>query len=681
MTIPLRPRRLALLAPALLSGLLAQAQPEPMKLGKPDPRDFQADAFKGDSAAAAVVLCDYGATRFKLNGTHFQYETDRVTRVKILKKAGYETATVFVPLYHRTGSEERLSGLRGTTYNMVGGQLQKTKLDAGTAFTEERTPNQRVRKFTLPDVREGAVIEYAYTVTSDFLVSLQDWTFQGPYPVRWSEYRAAIPEYFDYKMVMQGYVPLEVNTHEESSGQYTAHTDAGFDEHGNRESSGSGVITGRVTNYRWAMKDVPVLREEQFMTTTDDYVARLDFELAGERMPGQAYQPVLSTWEKINSELLADDDFGQQLGRGNFLKEQMVGLAAKYPDPAQRAAAVRRVVLAAVRYNGTNRYSTSGSLRKAYDAHSGTSADVNLLLIGALRTAGLKAHPVLLSTRTHGRVDQAFPLLTKFNYVIALVPLADGKELLVDATDPALPCGTLPERCLSQIGRLVVPEAGAGRWVDLRPTQRHVHFQQVQLALDAQGGLAGKVHEEYAGYAGADAREELAKLGEKKYLAEIGRQHTAWAVPTAAVLKRDDVEQPLALDYAFTQAPDDNAAAGTLYLGPLRDFAPSQNPFRHENRQYPVDFGAPQEEMLLVTLTLPEGYELAETPKGAVIDLPDDGGRYLYNVAAAGPTVQLTSRLTLRKPMYGAEEYAHLREFYRLMLEKQAEKLVIKKKA
>ena len=684
-------RRWALL-PALLAtnGALAQGPPDPTKLGKPDPLDFKAESFVSDSAAAAVVLCDYGATRFRVNsdGNGFQFETDRVTRVKILKKAGYDAATVLVPLYHRNSSEERLTGLRGTTYNLVGGQMQKTKLDAGKSFVEERTANVRVRKFTLPDVREGAVIEYAYTVTSDFLVNLQDWTFQGPYPVRWSEYRAAIPEYFDYKMLMQGYVPLAVNTHEESGGQYTVHTAGGFTENGGgfrggnvREAATNDVLTGRVTNYRWAIKDVPVLRDEPYMTTTDDYVAKLDFQLAGTHMPGQAYHPVLDTWEKINSDLLTDENFGLQFGRGGFLKEQVQGLAAKYPDPAQRAAAVRQIILTAVRYNGTNRYATDGSLRKAYDAHSGTSADVNLLLIAALRQAGLSAHPVLLSTRTHGRVDQRFPLLAKFNYVVALVPLIDGKDLLVDATDPTLPCGTLPERCLSQTGRLIMPAAEACRWVDLSPSQRHMHFQQVQLALDAQGGLAGKVHEEYAGYAGAGARDELAKLGEKKYLAEIGRQHTAWTVPQAAVAKHESTEAPLALDYSFTQAADDNPTAGTLYLSPLREFSSSQNPFRHEDRQYPVDFGAPQEETLLVALTLPDGYELAEKPKNAIVDLPDGGGRYLLNVATIGTTVHFTSRMALRKPVYSAAEYVYLREFYRLMLEKQAEKLVIKKKA
>ncbi|WP_210516462.1 DUF3857 domain-containing protein [Hymenobacter terricola] len=682
----------AVLAAALLSAFAAQAQPEPIKFGKPDPKDFTAAPFVGDSAAGAVVLCDYGTSRFQLKGSSFQFVTDRVTRIKILKKSGYEVATVEIPLYHRGTDEEKISSLRGTTYNLVGGQVVKTKLDGSNTFTEDRTPNERVRKFTLPDVREGAVIEYAYSLTSDFLFNFQDWTFQREIPVRWSEYRAAIPEYFDYKMLMQGYHALAVNTQAEGSGQYTLHTDGSFNGQGaslsnlgggsGRTAASNDIITARVTNHQWAMKDVPAFREEPYMTTSNDYVDRIDFELAGERMPGAAYHNVAGTWPKINDELLNSDSFGQQLDGGNFLKGQTVGLATKYPDVATRAAAVREVVMAAVRYDGTNRYSTTGSLRKAYDAHHGTSADVNLLLIAALRDAGIPAQPLLLSTRSHGRVNQSLPLLERFNYVVALVPLADGKDLLVDATEPLLPCGVLPARCLNQAGRLIMRKADEGRWVDLAPAQRYVHYQQVALTMDAQGGLTGKVHEEHGGYAAVDARKELTRLGEKKYLSEMTRPHSGWTVPKFAVTERENVAKPLNLDYEFAQPADDNTTAGTLYLSPLREFGTEQNPFRHDDRLFPVDFGAAQDETTLITLTLPEGYELAETPKAAVVDLPDGGGRFLYSVSSTTPgVVQLTSRLSLRKPMYAAEEYVHLREFYRIMMEKQGEKLIIKKKA
>ncbi|AMJ64714.1 hypothetical protein AXW84_04165 [Hymenobacter sp. PAMC 26628] len=661
----------------------AHAQTEPVKFGQIDAKDLTAAPFVADSAAGAVVLCDYGRSRLVGYRDGFRVVFERVTRVKILKKSGYDAATVEIPLYHRDGDQEEITNLRGFTYNLVGGQVQKTKLDATGVFLEKRSPRINVRRFTLPSVREGAVVEYAYTLSSDFLFNFQNWVFQGPYPVRWSEYRTSIPVFYKYKIIRQGGQPLAVDRSTVGKTTLLVDNKLASSSLSVGQTNGSLTVSAPTEEYQWAMQNVPPLREEAYTTTAADYEARIDFQLVGEQWPEQPYRDLTDSWAKINARLLADDNFGQQLERGGFLKDQMGALAAQYPDPAARAAAVRQTIMAAVRYNGTNRYATEASLRKAYDAHSGTAADVNLLLIAALRQAGLPAQPVLLSTRGHGRVSQTYPLLDKFNYVVALVTDADGHDLLVDATDPALPCGTLPERCLNQTGRLIAPGPGAadGRWVDLRPSQRHAHFRQARLTLDAQGGLAGQVHEEYAGYAGADAREELARLGEKKYAAQLAHQHAAWALAPLAVGARDDVQKPLALDYAFTRAADDGAPAGTLYLSPLREFLDGQNPFTQEDRSFPVDFGAPQEETLLVALTLPAGYELAETPKNAIIDLPDSGGRYLFNVATIGSTVNFTSRLALRKPVYSAAEYTHLREFYRLMLEKQAEKLVIKKKA
>ena len=683
-----RPIPLAFTLGALLLLLTttAYAQSAPIKFGQVDPKDLTAAPFAGDSAAAAVVLCDYGTTRFEYANNDFQLVSERTTRIKILKKAGYEAATVQVPLYHQGENSEKISGLRGLTTNLVDGKVVKTKLDVGTsAFSGDRTPHVRVRKFTLPDVRVGSVVEYTYAVTSDFFTNFQDWTFQSEYPVRWSEFRASIPEYFRYQKVLQGYHSLAVQTTDENSVQFTTHTAGGFSGGGfnsTREAASTDVVTARQTNSRWVMQDVPAFREEPFMTTAADYVDRLNFQLAGVQFPGHAYQAVAGTWAKVETELLNDDNFGLQLDRGGFLKDQLQALVARYPDAAERAAAVRALVMGAVRYDGTNRYSTTASLRKAYDAHLGTAADVNLLLIAALRGAGLPAHPVLLSTRAHGRLNPSIPLLDRFNYVLALVPLGPDKELLLDATDPLLPCGVLPERCLNQQGRLVMRDAAASRWVDLAPAQRFVHYQQVSLALDAQGGLRGKVHEEHSGYAGVDTRRELSSLGEKKFLARKVAPHSGWTVPKLTVTAREDVAQPLALDYEFTQPADGPAAIGTFYLSPLREFSTDQNPFRHDDRLFPVDFAAPQEETTMITLTLPEGYELAEMPKPAVVELPDGGGRFLYSIAAAAPgTVQITSRLNLRKSVYAAAEYTSLREFYRLMLAKQGEKLVIKKKA
>ncbi len=666
---------------ATLPGQLRAQAPDkfpadPIQYGQIDPRDLTEAPFAGDSTAGAVVLCDYGRSRIGGKGEGLQVVFERVTRIKILRKAGYDQATVEIPLYHRELNQEKVSGLRGCTYNLVNGQVVGTKLEPSGAFFEKRSDHVNVQKFTLPNVREGSVIEYAYTLSSDFLFNFQDWAFQGDIPVRWSEFRASVPSFYKYKIIYQSTQPFAAEQARVGAVSLRLENPAqGW-------SGQSTHITALTEDHRWAMRDVPALRSEAYTTTTNDYVDRIDFQLVGEQWPNAGFRDLSETWPKINQHLLQEETFGRQLERGHLLKSQVQPLAGRYPEIWARAAAVRELLMAAIRYDGTNRYSTETPPRKALEAHRGTAADVNLLLIAALRDAGLEAEPVLLSTRDHGQVSREFPLLDKFNYVIALVPLPGGKELLLDATEPLLPSGVLPKRCLNQTGRLIPSDQKAeGRWVELRPVQRYVHYQQVALKLDAQGSLSGKVHEEHGGYASVDAREELARLGEKKYLARLTTSHPGWSVPKLTVTNREDVAKPLALDYEFSHPAESTVAVETIYLSPLREFNTEQNPFRHDDRRFPVDFSAPQDETTVITLTLPEGYELTELPKPTSIALPE-GGRYVYGVVSPTPgTVQITSHLNLDKPVYTAGEYSNLRELYRLMLARQGERLVVRKKS
>ncbi|MBF9236822.1 DUF3857 domain-containing protein [Hymenobacter sp. BT683] len=681
--------RLGRVLPVLLGSFLisgtawAQTVPDPIKYGQIDKADLTAAPFLGDSAAAAVVLCDYGRSRLRGKGDGLEVVFERVTRIKILKKSGYEEATVEIPLYHREGNSEKVSSLRGVTYNLVNGAVEKTKLEANGAFFEKHTANVNVQKFTLPNVREGSVIEFSYTLASDYLFNFQDWAFQRAIPVRWSEYRSSIPTFYKYNIIYQGNRPLDVNVL--STGSVSLLLDNKVSDNagiGAGQSAGNMTLTASTENHQWVLKNVPAFQPEPYMTTAKDYTARMDFELTGEQWPDQPYKDLTGSWDKINARLLESEDFGGRISRVGFLQEQLQGLAAQYPDLKARAAAVRQVVMAAVRYNGNDHLYAPEPLRKAFDAHRGSSADVNLLLLAALEQVGIKAHPLLLSTRDHGRVSKEYPMLDRFNYVVALVPVPGEKDLLVDATEPVLPCGVLPERCLNRVARLVSKVPAEGRWVDLAPSQRHVHYQQIDMTLDAQGGLSGKVHEEHGGYAAADARTEIASQGEKKYLAGLQQRHEGWNLPKLTVNQAEAVDKPLSVDYEFSQAGTGQPAAGPIYLSPLSEFGPEQNPFRRESRAFAVDFGAPQEELLVLNLTLPAGYELAETPKPAAINLPHDTGRFRYTVGSPKPgVVQLTSRLTLSNAVYPAEEYANLRELYRLLLARQSEKLIIQKKA
>jgi hypothetical protein len=199
------------------------------------------------------------------------------------------------------------------------------------------------------------------------------------------------------------------------------------------------------------------------------------------------------------------------------------------------------------------------------------------------------------------------------------------------------------------------------------------------MALDAQGNLTGQVHEEHGGYAGLEAREQLQQMGEKKFVTQLATAHPGWEVPSYTFAGQGEVGKALGLRYELRQPAATSGEAKELYLSPLEPFGERQNPFRHAQRNFPVDVGMMQQETINLTLTLPPGY-VVELPKSATLALPNEGGRYVYIASSVTPgTVQLVSRLTLDKPVYSAAEYQALRELYRQMLAKQAEALVIKK--
>ncbi|MDJ0365734.1 DUF3857 domain-containing protein [Hymenobacter sp. H14-R3] len=652
--------------------------PPPVRFGQPEAADFEAKNFVADSGAAAVVLCDYGTSRFASPGGEMCVIHERVVRLKILKKAGYDYATVEVPLYHRDENKEKLSNLRGFTYvRGADGKILRTKLDDAGVFVEKRTDRVNVQKFTLPAVQEGAVVEYAYTITSSMLSDYPGWTFQRDIPTRWSEYRFSYPMPYRYKMLYHGYVPLA--TSEESTGSValilTRRAEFGA---GAGIDVGSTGVSMTTEQHRLIVRNAPAVRAEPYITTPDDYLTRITCELAGIQWPEEQYRDLADSWPKKNGLLLKHEEFGLVLNHAGFLADVVRPAVQANPDPAARAAAVRALVLQAVKYDGSPRLLTSGSLKHTWEQRRGNSADVNLLLVAALRQAGLVAQPLLLSTRAHGYVSQEYPLLDQFNYVLAAVELPGGHDLLLDATEPLLTADALPLRCLNKIGH-TVPAEGEGRWVSLAPSLRYTHYQEVKMTLDAQGGLTSQAREDFGGYAGLAAREKLAQLGEKKFAAELASEHPSWEMPSYQLSGTTNLGQPLSISYTLRQPAETATTAEELYVKPLATFSEDSNPFQLAERSFPVDFGMLRQEVISLTLTLPAGYT-AELPKPTTLALPDQGGRYVYAASSPAPgTVQLLSRLTLDKPVYSAQEYHALRELYRQMLAKQAEALVIKK--
>jgi hypothetical protein len=118
-----------------------------------------------------------------------------------------------------------------------------------------------------------------------------------------------------------------------------------------------------------------------------------------------------------------------------------------------------------------------------------------------------------------------------------------------------------------------------------------------------------------------------------------------------------------------------------LYVNPILVNSRKQNPFSSERRYYPVEMPYAIDETYILRLEIPGGYEVDELPKQMVIKLNDrDDGMFEYRLSESGGSISLRSRLVLKRTYYLPEEYESLREFFKIVVKKQNEPFVFKKK-
>ncbi|HCM76648.1 MAG TPA: hypothetical protein DIS90_09720 [Cytophagales bacterium] len=671
-------RSTAILGTLLLSFNLL-AQKAPIKFGKISDEELNMTAYEKDPSASAVVLMDYGTSVISYDQTNgFKIEFERIRRIKILNKEGYSWANFEIPLFHRGSDKEKLNGLKAVTVNMEGNKPVETKLGKDGIFEDETSENWTTIKLTLPNVREGSIIDIEYSVMSPFIFNFQDWEFQTTIPTKWSEYIARIPEYYDYQKYSQGYLPFKIN--EQKSERRTIMLSSKERTGGGGFGSGASQTNYSTQNieynenvYRWVAEDVPAFDEEPYMTTYRDYISKMNFELAQIRFPNRPVELVMGTWTNINKELLEAAEFGGVVKRSNFLNKFVEEILAGKTSDIEKVDAICKYVKANVLWDGNYRKYTDGNFKRVLDDKKGNSAEINLMLVSMLQKANLRADPVVISTRNHGFVRQQFPLSSQFNYVIGAVEI-DGKLLLIDGTDRGLSSFMLPERCLNGAGFLV--SETNSRWVELAPAVRTKTLVEALVSIEEEGQLKGHIEIVKEGYDGQQMRKEYHAKGEESYIKSLVERNQ-WVVHKQQFENLKNLDEPVKEIYDLTL--NENLQADVIYLSPMIANGITENPFKAEKREYPVDFGKGFEQVSMIKIKIPKGYVVEEMPASMAIALPDKGGRFLYNISTANGEIALTSLFTISKGIFTQLEYPHLKEFYARAISKQGEQIVLKK--
>ncbi|WP_163717246.1 DUF3857 domain-containing protein [Mangrovibacterium lignilyticum] len=657
-----------------------------IKFGKISMEEMTSTVCPIDSNAYAYYIFNKGQTDFRYaestirsddvssSQKGFQLFFNRHFRIKILRKEGFDYGDFSIPLYVDGGDKEKLIGFKAYTYTLENGKIEKTKLDNKDADIEETSEHVNTLKFAMPNLKEGCIIEVEYEIVSDFLFNLQEWYFQKSIPVMHSEYLVDIPEYFNYNQSQKGYFPINTET-DRRQNKFTI-TYIQKDE---------GMLDGYkytkdydFTEYRYnySADEIPAFPNEKFLHTAENYLTKVEFELAYTKFPNSPMHSYTTTWENIDEKLNESYNFGRELNKTNHLSDAVAQLKSTGTTDVSLMGDALRYMQLNMNWNGSRGYYTSSSVPKAFKDGEGNVADINLNLVILLRELGFNAYPLILSTQDHGVILLGRPSLTRFNYVIAYVQV-DDHYFLLDATDPNSFINLIPVRCLNDQGRIIgnTPE----KWINLHSFQPYASKSYAVMQVDSSLNVRGKIKKRLAGYAAYSFKTDARKANSlDEFIETMEDKESKHTISDMEVPPIDSMGMNVQYSYSL-EANDLVMDAGELiYFNTGIDPFFDENPFKLDERGFPVEFDYPISLQQSFSITLPPNLEISELPQTTTFQLPNSGGTFTYQCKSMAGILLINSAISIRKDIFLPTEYQELKQFIQAIIEKQNEMVVLK---
>lgn len=638
------------LAATLAAVSLLQAQKPDYRFGKVSEEELRMERYDRDPDAEAVVLCEEVRTYY-LIGNQFTRMTDYFIRIKVLKAEGKEYADVELPYVFQ---RENYASLDAVAYNLVDGKIVKTPLKKQYLFREEVGDEQWMLKFSIPEVREGTVIEYRYRMNSDFVTYIPSVVVQHDIPTVRMKATVEIPEYLRFNVNTKGY--LSINMRENTIAGRIAGTDVPYNV---REITTEG-------------RDIPALKKEPFVWNRNEFRSMIDFELSQIAMPFSDVQNFSLTWKDVN-EALAETDFNSNIRMGNPFKEETAAIVARNLAPRQTLHELLRLVQSHMKWDGKYRLMSS-SPRNAADKGTGNSAEINSVLMAAVKDAGFDVVPLLLNPRSRGRLPLAHPSFDGISTFILRVTLDDGKFVYLDGTDPDSDVDLLPTDLLVDRARIYGVSGDVG-WCDLSrlaPGNTHINMT---LGFDPELSVHGRITERYtnvpalrcsSAYGDARSEEEYVEALEEEHHIRIDSL-------TINGLRSAHLTQ----EFTMTREPE--AAGDFIYLNATIIPFLTENPFKSPERKYPVEFDNPASYTMQGVLRLPEGYVVEELPRAARFNAFDGDITCFYMAQATNGVIQFNMRFNQKRLIFLPEEYADLQAFYGAVVNICNSRIVLRK--
>lgn len=641
------------------------------ELGKVTKNELLEKVHPKDTSAAAAFLFKKAKTTFRYyDGKGFVSVTDFYIKLKIYKKEGFDWANFEIPYYvgYETLENESISITSAYTYNLEEGKIVKEKVTSEGKFKERINEYWESKSITFPNIKEGSIIELRYQLKTENIAELPDFQYQYKIPVNHAEYVSEIPEFFLYKGIRSGFVEVQVDQKYEDTSQPTT----------NSSTLNTTYLYYKQIKSVYTAENIPALIEEGYVNNIKNYYGKLTHELMTVRYPDEDPKQMAKTWEDVAKSIYAEKEFGNEMEKSNYYLNDLKLVLSNASSEKDKMEKIFNYVKTSMNWNDKHGYFTKEGVETAYRNKVGNAAEINLMLVSMLRMSGIDARPVLISTRRNGVA--LFPNRSQLNFVIVKAQI-DGKNYLMDATEKNSSINILPIRDLNWEGR-AIDKSGESEAVDLMPKGNSIKVVNLMCFIKEDGSVTGKLKEQYLNYHAMLFNDQYGTISPENFSEQLEAKHRIIKINNCSVVKdnsQSQEQQKVTVNYDFESSNLIDVIDDKMFFSPLFFFTLSENPFKQEKREYPVDFSFPKEDKYLVSVDVPEGYVVESLPQSASVVMGDNLITFKYLTANTGNKIQISLSLAINSSQISPDYYQELKAIFNEIVKKETEKIVLKK--
>lgn len=558
-----------------------------------------------------------------------------------------EAALVGIP-YYAAENVERVTNLEGITWKQSG---QFFRMNTDNTRNVELNSRYRLIEFEMPEVDAGAVLEYKYTLERRYIEELPDFYISDRVPVREAVLFLKNADFLRYDVIDQN-VDFELN----------------YQEFEVDTSSIPYVFTYErpdpVNVEVWRAEEVPAIDATSFISSIDDVRAKLKFQISEFGLPRQ---PLDNSWELIAAQMRRNSNPYDRIAENGELIDNLLEQLEDTHNPEDRQDSIFHFINRTMQFNGLNAIYAEGALNGVAEGEPSNQAEINTLLLGMLREAGIKAYPLYISGREFGRINRSFPSLFQFNQMLVYSEI-NGMDYVMDASFAhSLP--NLISVNSFNIQGLLLREDNFG-WTDIRPEKSVFDLKiDIEGDLSRDGSLRGTLQAQTGGYpsreirrslAGAEPENEIIKNNFLDIYPEIELSNSEITVnemnPDVISIRADFEISNYAVSFAegLEYRP---VAVGYLY----------QNPFEATNRRVPITLDAPEQLFVNYNISLPDNASMESLRGRQITELEGAELTEEYNVGDAA--LIYSFGVNIERKQFSSDDYSQLRRIYERWVE------------